>query len=223
MTNKTHIYGLVCPLTNQIRYIGKANNLSNRRKEHHQLSRLNRESNNHRKNWILKLLSLDLKASIVLLEEVEIDKWQEREKFWIKKYRQTGFLTNYLEGGNGSTYVPKTISEETKIKISKSVTRYNLSVEGQKKYKKVRKSLQGKKKLAGKNKFCGVFGTGVIKRRFNAQIKVKLKTIFLGSYDLEIDAAVAYDKGAIKLVGKEANLNFPEDRAKYIEELKLTD
>jgi hypothetical protein len=46
--------------------------------------------------------------------------------------------------------------------------------------------------------------------RWRASIKVSGKDIKLGRYDLEIDAAHAYDKAAIKYHGSFANVNFSE-------------
>jgi hypothetical protein len=49
-----------------------------------------------------------------------------------------------------------------------------------------------------------------------ARIKINGKSIFLGSFDSEIDAARAYDRAAIKYHGEFARLNFP--REDYVNE-----
>jgi len=48
-------------------------------------------------------------------------------------------------------------------------------------------------------------------KRYTATIGQNNKTINLGYYHSEIDAARAYDKKAIELFGEFANLNFPEE------------
>lgn len=50
------------------------------------------------------------------------------------------------------------------------------------------------------------------RRKWKAQIAVKSKNTFIGRYDLEEDAAKAYDSRASELFGEFANLNFKETR-----------
>jgi hypothetical protein len=47
--------------------------------------------------------------------------------------------------------------------------------------------------------------------RWYASIKTNGKTIWLGRFDSEIEAAKAYDRAAIKYHGEFARLNFPQD------------
>ena len=57
------------------------------------------------------------------------------------------------------------------------------------------------------SKYKGVyFETGT--KKYKANIKVNYKTISLGRFTNEIDAAKAYDAAAIKYFGEFANLNF---------------
>jgi len=87
----TFIYGLKDPLTKEIRYVGKSNNPRIRLSSH-----LRDKSKTYKVNWINKLKRKGLGPELVVLEEVEYDKWQEKEKFYIKYYEN---LTNYTEGG----------------------------------------------------------------------------------------------------------------------------
>jgi hypothetical protein len=52
-------------------------------------------------------------------------------------------------------------------------------------------------------------------KKWQADIYVNGKHIYLGQYDSEIEAAKAYDRAAIKYFGRFAKLNFPEDYPDY--------
>jgi hypothetical protein len=95
------IYGLVCPLAEAIRYIGKTNNLRMRLRGHVNDARAGKYRH-HTANWIRGLDALGLSPSIVLLEEVAGD-WGEAERRWIAKGRSEGWpLTNSTTGGDGA-------------------------------------------------------------------------------------------------------------------------
>lgn len=79
-----YIYALIDPITEQVRYVGKTNNISDRMKRH--LGNLNVDPNKHKVNWIKKLLRQGFKPILVVLEECG-DDWPDREKCWIKHYR----------------------------------------------------------------------------------------------------------------------------------------
>lgn len=97
-----YIYKLIDPLTNEIRYVGKTKkNLIKRLYEH--LTKRNLIPNNHKNNWIKKLLNSQLKPKIELLEIVNEDNWVEKEIYWIKYLKTIGCkLTNTSDGGEGS-------------------------------------------------------------------------------------------------------------------------
>jgi len=91
-----YIYGLRDPLTDEIRYIGKANNPKLRFSYHMACNDVNR----HKVNWILSLKELKLKPEMVILEKTNEQEWEEREKHWIKYGRDNGWrLTNISDGG----------------------------------------------------------------------------------------------------------------------------
>ena len=72
-------------------------------------------------------------------------------------------------------------------------------------------NVQHRKKRSGKSssRYKGIW---LDKRwkKWCAEIRVNKTKISLGSYDDEIEAAKAYDWGAIKYHGKFASLNFPQ-------------
>lgn len=119
------IYGLVCPIDKKIRYIGQTRQkLIRRLCKHiwHVQKKIKTQNSkfNHKENWIKKIINENL---IDNLEIIEIEKCQqellnEREIFWIRKYKNDGFnLTNQTNGGDTYYYEDKIklISESNKI------------------------------------------------------------------------------------------------------------
>ena len=90
------IYGLKCPLSGDIRYIGKSVDPLQRFKKH-----INYEikSDTHKARWLNKLIALGLLPELIIIEEVDKYQWEEREKFWIVYYKDS--LTNETIGGDG--------------------------------------------------------------------------------------------------------------------------
>ena len=86
----TFIYSLSDPDTNEVRYIGKANNLKYRLWAHiHEAKHDLR--NQHKCNWIKTLLDKDKKPVIDVIEEVSMDDWQSCEIYWISQFTAWGF------------------------------------------------------------------------------------------------------------------------------------
>jgi predicted GIY-YIG superfamily endonuclease len=198
-----YIYGLKDPETNEIRYIGRASDLSRRLYEHHQLKRLNTQT--HKNKWLLSLINKGLKANIEILEECNELNWSEREKYWIAN---TPNLTNTTKGGEGEYQnIKPAIKEEVKKRIGESVSKLHKEGIYDNSYKIFSVKLQGKKKKSSSSIYCGVFLTKA--KTYLAQIRHNSKTIYLGLYKLESDAAIAYDIKAYELFGVNAKLNFP--------------
>jgi hypothetical protein len=100
---KTFIYGLVEAGSTVIRYVGKSDNPKTRKTEHIREAKKNKKT--HKCYWINNVIENGSKIDFIILEEVDINKWEEREIYWIDKYRNT--LTNICSGGIGG--VSKTI------------------------------------------------------------------------------------------------------------------
>lgn len=93
-----YIYALADPITDNICYVGKTNNLNKRKSEHNYL---NREISSHKKNWIQKLKKNGLSPNLIVLDEVDED-WIYWESYWIAQMRTWGFdLLNHTNGGDG--------------------------------------------------------------------------------------------------------------------------
>ena len=91
------IYGLRCPVTQEIKYVGKTIcSLEKRFNDHLSEALRTTEKLTYKHKWLQKLNSQNLKPTIELIEICTNDNWQEREIFWIAKYQN---LTNSTPGG----------------------------------------------------------------------------------------------------------------------------
>lgn len=92
-----YIYILSDPITKEIRYVGKTNNLKLRYRNH-----ISVKSKTHTSSWIISLKSKGLRPIMDVIEYTTLDEWEEAEKYWIKYYRDNGYnLTNHTDGGEG--------------------------------------------------------------------------------------------------------------------------
>ena len=113
----TYIYILIDPLTNQIRYIGKANNPQERYKNHKNRCR---DKNTHKRNWMNKLRLKGLYPEIEIIDRVLTSEWHYWEKFWIAYYRFLGCsLVNYTSGGDGLTFGNQTSFKKGQVSWNK--------------------------------------------------------------------------------------------------------
>lgn len=102
----TNIYVLIDPRTDKVRYVGKANNVSQRYKAH--LNRA-RKHQIHKANWIKQLRVLGLKPIVEVIDVVPINEWTYWETYWIAQMKAWGFdLLNYTLGGDGATFANQT-------------------------------------------------------------------------------------------------------------------
>lgn len=102
LTKRVFIYGLKDPESGVIRYVGKTKNLKGRFWRH-----LHDNVKTHKGCWLNSLKRKDLVPTLEILENCLESEWVEREKFWIKHYKDLGNnLTNATEGGEGGTRLP---------------------------------------------------------------------------------------------------------------------
>lgn len=98
-----YIYGLVCPESNEIRYVGVTErSLTVRLRQHISDSIRNKKRYTYKDRWIRRLHAngkSDL-IKIEVIEQVSKDTQFDREIYWIAEYRKTHKLTNTSEGGN---------------------------------------------------------------------------------------------------------------------------
>jgi len=156
--DKVFIYGLVDPELNQIRYIGKSKDPEERLRDHLKESK---RRENYRHCWIYSLLSKNLKPQLTIIEECTEDNWEERERHWIKYYREKvgNLLTNMTDGGDGM-HNP---SEEVRRKIGKKNKGRKHTPE---ELKKMSEALKGER-----NPFYGRHHTEETKRKISEKKK----------------------------------------------------
>lgn len=211
----TFIYVLNDPRTNQIRYVGKADDPLERWKKH--CSQLKQKS--HKVHWIRELKSLGLTPELEVLESVPYDQWEEIEREYIRVFRMVGIqLTNTTDGGDcpptSKFWLGKKRSVDTKDKISRSLLGKTGPWKGKKRgspskdtLRKMSASRLDMKHARASSNFFGVKWHSQTKR-WAAYILIDQVYLSLGLYDSEIDAAITYDWVA-NLYGRK--LNFPQE------------
>lgn len=94
----TFIYVLKCPITGQIRYVGKSDDITKRLRTHLAL-----RQKCHRFDWIQSLVKRGLKPVIEKIDEVPKEEWPSWEAAYIQFFLDEGCdLTNGTFGGDGS-------------------------------------------------------------------------------------------------------------------------
>lgn len=194
----TYIYVLRDPNDNEIRYVGKSDNPKERIIEHIRKSKYKKTYKN---NWIQKLLKEDKKPIMEIIDTVQKYEWSEKEKYWVKYYKDKGYnLTNLTEGGDGGNFgdeINKLISQKLKgrvfteetIKImSESAKKRKLTEEG-------RKSLSEKRK-GEKNSMFG-------RKQSKYCIESKFKPV--DQYDLDGNFITSW--GSLKEVSEYLSIN----------------
>ncbi len=128
--SKFLIYGLVDPVSGQLRYVGKSTEGLDRPKEHGYPSELKR-GHGYKENWIRQLRSLGLNYKIEVLHEVtDAEILSEAEIHWIAYFRALGCkLTNLTDGGEGCLGRIRSNEEKQRIRLSNMETKRKISIE----------------------------------------------------------------------------------------------
>lgn len=107
--NKSSVYVLVDPITNEIRYVGKTCNSLARRLGNH-LSAASLKRRNHKNSWIKSILSTGSRPTIKGVQSfVEDSDALKAEVYWISYFLAIGCrLTNMTDGGDGVRPTPET-------------------------------------------------------------------------------------------------------------------
>ena len=109
------IYGIKNLVNNKI-YIGKTGmNFGDRWDSHKSLLRNNKHDNQYLQNAWNKYGAESF--DFIIVEECSIEELDDREKYWIKYYKDQKLSYNILDGGDGFNNLGTHLSEETKRKI----------------------------------------------------------------------------------------------------------
>lgn len=148
-TDIIYVYGLIDPITQELRYIGITVNPAVRYYDHIRKARLRLEKT-YKSNWVAGLLEKGLVPEMYIIDiqpKATLEFW---EQHYISYYRAIGCrLTNMALGGFHNS-----ITDETKKKISNTLTGRKLSNEHVMKLKnrKVTDETKGKISKANKGK-----------------------------------------------------------------------
>jgi len=98
---------------NNVRYIGKTNDIKKRLKRH--LSKYNLIPDTHKNRWIKSEISKGNKIIITeIYRIVDDEKWQDVEIYWIDKYKKEGYkLTNSTNGGDGGVFTKEMLEKRS--------------------------------------------------------------------------------------------------------------
>lgn len=110
-----YIYGLRCPLSGEIRYIGKTNQPRQRLSLHVWWAR--QRNHTYVARWIGGLLKLGLRPSLEVIFEVPPHEgWQYHEMRLIEAFRSAGHhLMNLTVGGDGVIYLSEARAQAAKL------------------------------------------------------------------------------------------------------------
>lgn len=201
------IHGYIYLLTNKInemKYVGQTVRTIKDRFDGHI------SDSKHGKNYINRAIK---KYGIenFKIEQVDIAYNQEELNLiegvymaWFNTLTPNGYNIKNIIDGKGR-HSKQTIE---KMKITNSKPE-NLKLKS-----KNGKKSRGKGYLNSSSKYVGVY---IKDNKYVSKICLNQKNIHLGYYNIESDAAKAYDISAIKYFGHDCNLNFSELRKDYIE------
>ena len=162
----TAIYALLDPRDGAVRYVGKANNPSQRVRQH-----INEQSSGGMRRWITEIIDLGMHPKLEVIEWCESNDWESREQFWIAEHRKiSAGLLNVCNGGNGVGE----ISQSTRLRMSAANLGKTLSTQHR---AKIGSSNSGKKRSDQHRAKLSEANTG---KRHSEETRAKIKASNLG-------------------------------------------
>lgn len=132
----TYIYGITDE-TGRVIYVGKSDNPHQRFRNHHGKAK---QKDHH---WINELVKNGKETSFIILEQCLIKGWEERETFFISKYRNINPELNNISFGGSGFNLPKSIRDKVHIKRQKRVLQYARDGEFIKEWDSVKEAAKG--------------------------------------------------------------------------------
>ena len=104
-----------------IRYVGKTNNLKDRLRRH-----LKNVDGTYKYNWVKSELKKGNKIIIETLDEIDNKNWKYWEIYWINQLKDWGFkLTNGTIGGDGFNLTNDILNKRNKSNLDRHSKRLN--------------------------------------------------------------------------------------------------
>lgn len=126
---KIFIYGLVCPVSGVVRYVGKSTNPEKRLRGHLCAARCG-AYNHHTARW-LRSLGEQEPAIVILHEVCEGERWQDVERAFIATAADRGWkLTNSTAGGEGLDYLNPEDEARYRENLSRGMAAYSRTQKG---------------------------------------------------------------------------------------------
>lgn len=137
----TILYALTDPRTDEVRYIGKTNDINVRQRCHRYEAK--KGIRGRKATWYRSLTKIGLEPKLVVLCVVPDDSYEYFERELIRVYRRDfpGRLVNLTDGGEGAYGRQYTHSEETKRKLSIKSTGFKHSDTSHAKMSVIQKAL----------------------------------------------------------------------------------
>ena len=150
----------------------------------------------------------------IIREVFLVNELNKMEAYYIHKYDSC----NKTKGYNvlkidldGKIYMSETTKEKLSIVHSNHKNKLIHSNNG--------KNSRGKSIKNSTSKYCGVYFSN---NKWLSAIRKNKKRYYLGTFNIESEAAHAYDITALEYYGKDCTLNFPELRQQYLNgEMKI--
>jgi len=96
----TFIYALADPITDEVRYVGKADRVNVRYLTHLREAKSGKDS--YKCNWIRQVIKNGQLPKLIVLEEIDQEHWKKAEIYYIGEFKKLGHnLTNIAKGGEG--------------------------------------------------------------------------------------------------------------------------
>lgn len=219
------IYGLACPLTNEIHYVGQTIVCPTiRYNQHISSSLVEKATYTHKERWIRKLDKDNLRPSCIILEEnLPLDTLNYAECFWMERFSN---LTNSTSGGQDryilSDDVINRLSESRKGHLNPN---YGKSFTMSEEHKnKISQSMLNSKKFKDSRK-CPKFKQGIRERQGRRWVVMDQNgsTVLETFSASEIAEYFGYTKGNIlaarrnkRQIGKKSGTKGPLDNKYWV-------